>query len=83
MDVLKMTAFTALLAFYSKTVDNAGTKTGFTDLRNLPRSLGKHGRSTPPTQSRISFATFGTSCLDLAQNRQRRLNISIHNEKLK
>ena len=65
------------------TSDNVWTKTGFCDLKNLPRSLGKHEKSNIYIQSQISFKTFGTSRIDLALNKQQRLNISPHNSKVK
>ena len=65
------------------TSDNVWTKTGFCDLKNLPRSLRKHEKSNIYIQSQISFKTFGTSRIDLALNEQQRLNISLHNSKVK
>ena len=65
------------------TSDNVWTKTGFCDLKNLPRSLSKHEKSNIHIQSQISFKTFGTSRIDLALNEQQRLNISLHNSKVK
>lgn len=65
------------------TADNVWTNAGFCDLKNLPRSLNKHEKSTTHIQSQISLKTFGTSRIDLALNEQRRLNISIHNAKVK
>lgn len=59
------------------------THTGFCDLKNLPRSLEKHEQSTAYIQNQISLKTFGTSHIDLALNEQRRLNISLHNAKVK
>ena len=59
------------------------TQTGFCDLKNLPRSLDKHERSTAPIQNQISLKTFGTAHIDLALNEQRRLNISLHNAMVK
>ena len=63
--------------------DNVWTKTGFCDLKNFPRSLSKHEKSIIHIQSQISFKTFGTSTIDLALNEQQRLNISLHNSKVK
>ena len=57
--------------------------TGFCDLKNLPRSLSKHEKSNIHIQSQISFKTFGTSRIDLVLNEQQRLNISLHNSKVK
>ena len=65
------------------TSDNVWTKTGFCDLKNLPRSLSKHEKSNIHIQSQISFKTFGPSRIDLALNEQQRLNISLHNSKVK
>ncbi|XP_032822781.2 uncharacterized protein LOC116949509 [Petromyzon marinus] len=65
------------------TADNVWTNVGFCDLKNLPRSLNKHEKSTTHIQSQIAFKTFGASRIDLAWNEQRRLNISIHNAKVK
>lgn len=65
------------------TCDNVWTNTGFCDSKNLPRSLSKHERSTTHIQSQIALKTFGSSRIDLALNQQRRLNISIHNAKVK
>uniref|UniRef100_A0A3Q2DQ75 DUF4371 domain-containing protein n=1 Tax=Cyprinodon variegatus TaxID=28743 RepID=A0A3Q2DQ75_CYPVA len=50
---------------------------------NLQRSLTKHERSTTHIQSQIALKTFGLSRIDLALDEQRRLNISIHNAKVK
>ena len=52
-------------------------------MKNLPRSLSKHEKSNIHIQSQISFKTFGTSRIDLALNEQQRLNISLHNSKVK
>ncbi|XP_063804876.1 zinc finger MYM-type protein 1-like [Pseudophryne corroboree] len=65
------------------TIDNVWTNTGFCDLKNLPRSLSKHEKSSVHIQSQIALKTFGTSMLDLALDEQRRLNIGIHNAKVK
>lgn len=63
--------------------NNVWTNEGFCDLKNLPRSLSKHERSTAHIQSQIALKTFSTSRTDLALDEQRRLNISIHNAKVK
>ena len=65
------------------TSDNVWTKTGFCDLKNLPRSLSEHEKSNIHIQSQISFKTFGTSRIDLGLNEQQRLNISLRNSKVK
>ena len=65
------------------TSDNVWTKTGFCDLKNLPRSLSKHEKSNIHIQRQISFKRFGTSRIDLALNEQQRLNINLHNSKVK
>ncbi|KAJ4930678.1 hypothetical protein JOQ06_024986 [Pogonophryne albipinna] len=65
------------------TSDNVWTNIGFGDLKNLPRSLNKHERSITHIQSQIALKTFGTSRIDLALNDQQRLNVSIHNAKVK
>ena len=68
--------------FLFSTSDNVWTKTGFCD-ENLPRSLSKHEISNIHIQSQISLKTFGTSRIDLALNKQQRLNVSLHNSKVK
>ena len=65
------------------TSDKVWTKTGFCYLKNLPRSLSKYEKSNTHIQSQISFKTFGTSRIDLALNKQQRLNVSLHNSKVK
>src|SRR4029434_1260659 len=65
------------------TCDNVWTKSGFCDLKNLPRSLSSHERSATHIQSQIALKTFATSRIDLALDEQRRLNVSIHNAKVK
>ena len=65
------------------TSDNVWTRTGFCDLKNLPRSLCKHEKFNIHFQSQISFKTFETSRIDLALNEQQRLNVSLHNSKVK
>ena len=65
------------------TSDNVWTKTGFCDLKNLPRSLSKHEKFNIHIQSQIFFKTIGTLRSDLALNEQQRLNISLHNSKIK
>ena len=65
------------------TSDNIWTKTGFCDLKNLPRSLSKHEKSNIRTQSQIYFKTFETLRVDLALNEQQRFNISLYNSKVK
>ena len=56
---------------------------GYCDLKNLQRSLIKHERSATHIQSQIMLKTFGMSRIDLALDEQHRLNISIHNAKVK
>lgn len=63
--------------------DNVWTGTGFCDLKNLPRSLSKHESSATHIQSQIALKTLETSQVDLALNEQHRLNVSIHNAKVK
>ena len=65
------------------TCDNVWTKTGICNLKNLPRSLSKHEKSNIHIQSQISFKTFGASKIDLAFDEQQRLDISLHNSKVK
>ena len=76
----RLFCFPCLLFF---TTDNVWTKTGFFDLKNLPRSLSKHENSNIHIQSQISLKTFGTSRIDLALSEQQRLNITLHNSKIK
>ena len=52
-------------------------------MKNLPRSLSKHERSTSHIQNQIALKTFGISRIDLALDEQQRLNVSIHNAKVK
>nr|XP_061843687.1 uncharacterized protein LOC133624088 [Nerophis lumbriciformis] len=63
--------------------DRVWTQMGYTDLKNLPRSLEKHESSSAHIHGQISFKTCGMSRVDLALNEQRRLNISIHNASVK
>uniref|UniRef100_A0A3P9K3W7 Zinc finger MYM-type protein 1 n=1 Tax=Oryzias latipes TaxID=8090 RepID=A0A3P9K3W7_ORYLA len=65
------------------TSNNVWTAIGDSDLKNLQRSLIKHEQSTTHIQSQIAFKTFGMSRIDLALDEQRRLNISIHNAKVR
>ncbi|XP_061560982.1 zinc finger MYM-type protein 1-like [Phycodurus eques] len=65
------------------TCENVWTKIGYCDMKNLPRSLTKHERSTSHIQSQIALKTFGTTRIDLALDEQQRLNASIHNAKVK
>ena len=65
------------------TCDNVWTEMGYCDLKNLQRSLVKHERSSTHIQSQIMLKTFGMSRIDLALDEQRRLNISIHNAKVR
>ena len=68
---------------FSTSQQNVWTNTVFGDLKNLPRGLIKHERSTTHIQNQISLKTFGSSRIDLALNEQRRLNTSVHNAKVK
>ena len=54
---------------------------GICDVKNLQRSLSKHERSTTHIQSQIVLKTL--TRIDLALDEQRKLNISIHNAKVK
>ncbi|XP_053567578.1 zinc finger protein 862-like [Bombina bombina] len=63
--------------------DNIWTKAGFCDLKNLSRGLNKHEISATHIHCQITLKTFRTLTIDLAMNEQRRLNISIHNAKVK
>lgn len=65
------------------TVSNVWTTHGFSDLNNLTRSLIKHEQSVNHIQCQITLNTFGITRIDLALNEQRRLQISLHNEKVK
>lgn len=65
------------------TTDNVWTNEGFCDLKNFSRGLSKHEKSAIHIQSQIALKTFGASRIDLALDEQRRLNISIHNAKVK
>uniref|UniRef100_A0A3Q2YU37 DUF4371 domain-containing protein n=1 Tax=Hippocampus comes TaxID=109280 RepID=A0A3Q2YU37_HIPCM len=47
------------------------------------KSLSQHERSTSHIGSQIAWKTFGASRIDLALDEQRRLNVSIHNAKVK
>ncbi len=59
------------------------TNGGYCDLNNLPGAIAKHEKSVVHIQSQIALKTFGHSRIDLALDEQRRLGISIHNEKVK
>ncbi len=63
--------------------DNVWTNGGYCDLNNLPGAIAKHEKSVVHIQSQIALKTFGHSRIDLALDEQRRLGISIHNEKVK
>lgn len=52
-------------------------------MKTLQRSLSKHEKSAKHIQSQHSLKTFGNSRIDLALDEQRRLNISIHNAKVR
>ncbi|XP_028998771.1 zinc finger MYM-type protein 1-like isoform X1 [Betta splendens] len=65
------------------TCDNVWTNTGYCDIKNLPRSLSKHERSTAHIQNQITLKTFGVPRISVALNEQRRLNVSVHNAKVK
>ena len=65
------------------TCDSVWTQMGYCDMKNLQRSLSKHELSTTHIQSQIGLKTFGISWINLALDEQRRLNISIHNAKVK
>ncbi|XP_076012541.1 zinc finger MYM-type protein 1 [Genypterus blacodes] len=67
---------------FSTSGDNVWTTTGFSDLKNLQRSLSRHESSTSHIQSQIALKTFGSVRVDLAL-KERRLNISVHNAKVK
>ena len=74
MDVLQKIVFSAIPVSLFSTSDNVWIKTGFCNLKNLPRSLSMQEKSNIHIQSQISFKTFGTSRIDLALNEQQRLN---------
>ena len=76
----RLFCFPCLLFSTSETVWSA---TGFSDLKNLPRSLDKHERSTAHIQNQITLKTFGGTRIDLVLDEQRRLTISTHNAKVK
>jgi len=48
-------------------------------MKNLPRSLSRHERSTNHIQNQTALKTFGSTNIDLALNEHRILNISIDN----
>lgn len=59
------------------------TSMGYCDLKNLPRSLTKHESSTSHIHCQIALKMFGASQIDVALDEQRRLNVSMHNAKVK
>ncbi|XP_032067022.1 zinc finger MYM-type protein 1-like isoform X3 [Thamnophis elegans] len=65
------------------TCDSVWTQMGYCDLKNLQRSLIKHEQLTTHIHSQITLKTFGISRIDIALDKQRRLNINIHNAKVK
>ncbi|XP_032067125.1 zinc finger MYM-type protein 1-like [Thamnophis elegans] len=65
------------------TCGNVWTQMGYCDLKNLQRSLIKHEQSTTHIHSQISLKTFSVPRIDIALDEQRRLNINIHNAKVK
>ena len=56
---------------------------GYCDMKNFQRSLSKQERSTTHIQSQIALKIFGITRIDLALDEQWKLNISIHNAKVK
>jgi len=50
-------------------------------MKNLPRSLSRHERSTNHIKNEIAVKTSGSTRIGLAMIEQRRLNISVHNAK--
>uniref|UniRef100_A0A8C5PKG8 Zinc finger MYM-type protein 1 n=1 Tax=Leptobrachium leishanense TaxID=445787 RepID=A0A8C5PKG8_9ANUR len=67
---------------FSKT-QSSWTNAGFCDLKNLSRSLAKHEKSVNHIQCQIDLKTFGASRKDQALDKHWRLNVSIHNAKVK
>uniref|UniRef100_A0A3Q2Q306 DUF4371 domain-containing protein n=1 Tax=Fundulus heteroclitus TaxID=8078 RepID=A0A3Q2Q306_FUNHE len=59
------------------------TRVGFGDLKNLQRSICKHECSSIHIQSQIALKTFGKSRIDTALDEQLRLNVSVHNARVK
>ena len=69
--------------FFFSTSDDIWSTTGFCDLKNLPRSFSKHKKNNIFIHSQISLKTFETSRISLASKEKQRLNISLHNSKVK
>nr|XP_049578530.1 synaptotagmin-12 isoform X1 [Syngnathus scovelli] len=63
--------------------DNVWTENGYFDMKNLHRNLSKHERSASHIHSQIALKNFGTSTIDVAADEQRRLDVSVHNAKVK
>lgn len=68
---------------FGGTTDKVWTNAGYCDLNNLPCAIAKHEKSVVHIQSQIALKTFGHSRIDLALDEQRRLGVSMHNERVK
>ncbi|XP_077380638.1 zinc finger MYM-type protein 1 [Festucalex cinctus] len=68
---------------FGGTTDKVWTNAGYWDLNNLTSAIAKHEKSVVHIQSQIALKTFGLNRIDLALDEQRRLGISMHNEKVK
>ncbi|KAM3858201.1 zinc finger MYM-type protein 1 [Diretmus argenteus] len=81
--VNRLFCFPCLLFGGSTTDNNVWTTAGYCDLNNLPSAIAKHEKSVVHIQSQIALKTFGHNRIDLALDEQRRLNVNMHNEKVK
>lgn len=77
----RLFCFSSLL--FGNTTDKVWTNAGYCNLNNLPCAIAKHERSVVHIQSQIALKTFGHNRVNLTLDEQRRLSISIHNEKVK
>ena len=59
------------------------TITGFCDIKNLPRSVSTHARSTNHIQNQFALKTFGSARIDFGIERAAETIISFHNAKVK
>ena len=62
--------------------ENVWTTTGLCDMKNLPRSLSRHARSTNHIQNQVG-KLLKAQGKTLSLNEQRILNISAHNTKVR
>lgn len=68
---------------FGKDRNTSWTRTGYTHLGNLVKSIAEHGLSVNHLRSSVAIAAFGENRIETALDHQLKNEISLHNQKVK